>query len=908
MKTFRTIGFALFAILLCLSACSGGGDDPIDPTPKPEVVKSEITIDSSIISNGLSFTNEQGEQSISFTTNESWTLSVANTTSGATWCTASATSGTKGSSSVKFTITENTDYEDRSVSVTIKSGTASKTFTISQKGVDALLLTTDKYEVSQEGGTIEVEVKANIDYQMEISEDAKDWIKESSSRALTTKKHQLEIAMNEESEKREGEVYFKSGDKVETIKVYQAGGAIILLSQNEYTVSDAGDTISVEIKSNVEYGVQMPDVDWIVDEASSRGLSSHTLKYIVKANEEYDARSASIVFYDKNSELKDTLKVVQTQKDAIVISEKNVSVAKEGETVEIKVNTNVEFEVQIPSDVAWITQTDSRVLVEKSVYLKIAENMDEESRTAKIVFINKDSQISESVEITQAGTLKASYADGVVTLITAGTMKDLLGDNYLNITSLKVVGPINGDDVYCLRQMLGAKSFSQAEWGKLTTLDLSKASIIEGGKAYYGVLLTSNDEIGNYMFNECVNLENIVLPDGVISIGERSFSSCTSLAFIKISDSVTSIGNFAFAHCKSLTSIDIPNEVTLIGQNVFTSCTSLTSIAIPDAVISIGAYAFSNCISLADVTLGTGLTSIGDYAFALCSSLTSIDIPDGVTSIGDFIFKECTWLSSVTIGSGVLSVGNSAFIGCSSLNSVVLGANLTSIGSSAFENCSYLASVDIPDSVAEIGSYAFKGCSSLVTVTLGDGVVSIGSWAFHGCSSLASVTMNAGITSIGSLAFHNCSSLTSIEIPDSVTLIEDGVFSGCSSLSSVKLGTSVASIGNYAFRNCTSLTSITIPDEVTSIGFATFAHCYYLSTVHIGTSVTSIGDSAFLYCSSLADIYCYATTPPVIKTEASCHSFPFYTEITTLHVPKGCVTAYEESDWSKYFKTIVEME
>ena len=120
---------------MCLSACSGGDDDPIEPTPKPEVTKSEITIDSNIISNGLSFTNEKDEQSISFSTNENWTLSVASTTSGATWCTASATSGSKGAATVKISVAENTTYDNRSVSVTIKAGTATKTFTISQKGM-----------------------------------------------------------------------------------------------------------------------------------------------------------------------------------------------------------------------------------------------------------------------------------------------------------------------------------------------------------------------------------------------------------------------------------------------------------------------------------------------------------------------------------------------------------------------------------------------------------------------------------------------------------------------------------------------------------------------------------------------------------------------------------------------------
>lgn len=377
----------MLAMLVCIfvSCSDGGSDNPVDPTPKPEEVKTEITIDSGIVSNGLSFGVTEGEQSVSFSVNANWTLSIASTTSGATWCKASVTSGNKGTANVKFTVEENTGYDDRSVSVTIKAGSVSKTFIITQKGADALLVTTAKYEVAQEGGQIEIEVKANIDYKMEISEEAKDWIKESSSRALTTSKHKLDIVMNENAEKREGEITFKSGDKVETVKVYQAGGAILLLSQNEYTVSDAGDTISVDIKSNVEYGVQMPDVDWITDEASSRGMSSHTLKYIIAANEGYDSRSAEIVFYDKNSDLKDTLKVVQAQKDAIVISQKTYNVKAEGETIEVKLSANVDFEVTMP-EVDWVKQVSSRALKEHTFYFKVAENEGEDSRSAEIIY------------------------------------------------------------------------------------------------------------------------------------------------------------------------------------------------------------------------------------------------------------------------------------------------------------------------------------------------------------------------------------------------------------------------------------------------------------------------------------------------------------------------------------------
>lgn len=411
-------------------------------------------------------------------------------------------------------------------------------------------------------------------------------------------------------------------------------------------MSDAGETISVDIKSNVEYGVQMPDVDWISDEASSRGMSSHTLNYYIAPNEGYDSRSAEIIFFDKNSDLKDTLKVIQAQKDAIVISEKNISVAKEGGTIEVKVNTNVDFEVQIPSEATWISQTDSRTLTEKNIYLKVAENTSEESRGVEVVFMNKDSQISESITINQAGLVKAGYENGVVTIAAAGTMKELLGDNYLDITSLKVVGPINGDDVYYLRKMLGGYEFD-GTWGKLISIDLSEATIVEGGKKYFPyehhyLCYTSNNKIGPYMFYGCYNLQNITLPDNI-----------------------TSIDDWAFRNCSALTEITIPDGVTSIGDCAFENCSALTEITIPDSVTSIGVCVFGNCSALTEITIPNSVTSISSSAFISCSALTEITIPNGVTLIEGYVFKWCSLLSKVTIGKDVKDIGADAFAYCS---------------------------------------------------------------------------------------------------------------------------------------------------------------------------------------------------------------------------------------------------
>ena len=61
MKTFRIVIFTLITILISLSACSSGGDDSIEPSTPPEVIKPEITIDTDIISSGLSFNETKSE-------------------------------------------------------------------------------------------------------------------------------------------------------------------------------------------------------------------------------------------------------------------------------------------------------------------------------------------------------------------------------------------------------------------------------------------------------------------------------------------------------------------------------------------------------------------------------------------------------------------------------------------------------------------------------------------------------------------------------------------------------------------------------------------------------------------------------------------------------------------------------
>ena len=159
---------------------------------------------------------------------------------------------------------------------------------------------------------------------------------------------------------------------------------------------------------------------------------------------------------------------------------------------------------------------------------------------------------------------------------------------------------------------------------------------------------------------------------------------------IIIPNGVTSIGDAAFEGYGRIKSIKIPNSVTTIGNYAFHNCSSLTNIEIPDSVTSIGSYAFLDCSDLENITIPNSVTSIGDEAFWGCSSLTSITIPDSVISMGSGVFKACSNLKNIVIPNNVTNIGAYAFLGCRSLTDIIIPNSVKTIGDKAFRYCDNL--------------------------------------------------------------------------------------------------------------------------------------------------------------------------------------------------------------------------
>ncbi len=349
--------------------------------------------------------------------------------------------------------------------------------------------------------------------------------------------------------------------------------------------------------------------------------------------------------------------------------------------------------------------------------------------------------------------------------------------------------------------------------------------------------------IGSYAFWGCTSLTSITIGSGVTSIGESAFDWCEGLKSVHISDLKTwceiaftgSSSNplyyakHLYLNGEEVKDLVIPDGVTSIGGYVFYGCSGLTSITIPNSVTSIGECAFYDCYiirekfinnssldAIANNYWGATLVDLRDNGFCISDGVlvqytgndTEVTIPNSVTSIGGGAFYGCTGLTSITIPNSVTSIGNQAFHSCYKLTTITIPNSVTSIREYAFSGCTGLTSITIPNSVTSIGERAFEGCIGLTTVTIGNGVTSIGNQAFYYCYNLTSITIGNSVTSIGYGAFRDCKSLTSIDIPNSVTSIGSEAFARCENIENVILGTGLTIIGNYAFDYCKSLLDV----------------------------------------------------------------------------------------------------
>lgn len=141
----------------------------------------------------------------------------------------------------------------------------------------------------------------------------------------------------------------------------------------------------------------------------------------------------------------------------------------------------------------------------------------------------------------------------------------------------------------------------------------------------------------------------LMIPEGIISIGDDAFAGCIKLKDITIPDGVESMGKYTFCHCYSIETIQLPDTIKTIENGCFENCASLKRIELPKKLRYLSARLFSVCYKLEEICINEGAEYILSDAFEKCTSLKSLTIPASVKMVYKGAFEGCTGLDELII-------------------------------------------------------------------------------------------------------------------------------------------------------------------------------------------------------------------------------------------------------------------
>ena len=647
-------------MLSCTLWSCSKSDGPIDDPDNPDNPDAPTNVMLDISVSDLVFGAEGGEKEFTIYCNSDWTI-----TNESEWCKTTVNQG-NGDSKIIVTVGVYSEMEDRNTNLTVKAGNITKVLTVTQKDGDAIILSKDKFDIPEEGGNVTVEVKSNIQYEVSIPSQFQNWIKhEPETKAITVKNFTFTILENKEYEKREGYIVFNGNSLKDTVHIYQtADPRTLILSKDTYNISSAKESIEVELKSNVDYSISIPSSasHWI-KLLETKAIRTDKIYFEIEENTTYDNRSAQVFIKDKNSSLCDTLYINQLQQNALILSQKQYEVLAGGEQISIEVQSNIDYEIIIPKTVQeWIEQMpQSKALTKSMINLEVKPNPTDDVRSAQIFIKDKNSTLSDTVQVTQAA--KGIYIGDII----FETEQDLIDFQTAGYTKVRGNVIVSGGEITTLQKLdnllTEINGSLRLECSTLTTLDglyglktITDSLIIKDGDMTSFEGLRNLGTIGgnfkviaesSYSYYYSLNslssfkgLSGLKSIGGDFEVNAKYSSSLKSLASFEGLESLETIGgNFrVIAESSSSSSLN--------SLSSFKGLSGLKSIGGDFEVNAKSSSSYSSSSSLKSLASFEGLESLtniggGKLTINYCSSLNNIDALKNIESLNDISITTC---------------------------------------------------------------------------------------------------------------------------------------------------------------------------------------------------------------------------------------------------------------------------
>ena len=348
-----------------------------------------------VTSNKVELEATGGEFSIELQSNITVSYEIAENAQ--TWLTPASDTRALTTTTLRFQAATNEDLQPRQGVITLSGGDGlTEEVTVYQAGSDPVLILTQKeYLVGSDGETIQVELKSNNTYQIEMP--SVDWITTADTRALSTYTHYFTIAPNDTYDAREAVIRFvdRENGLEDSVKVTQVQRDAIIIAQSKYEVSWKEQTLDFAVQANVDFTVST-DADWIT-QTETRGLTEHVLHFDVAANESEEVREANITLRSESAGIEQAIKVRQEGKSNLQLSIYDYTAGAGAEIFEVYVQSNAAYRLEMP-DVDWLIN----ITANGDFYqFEVRPNETYDARTAEIRFVCEEEDLTQTVTVTQ---------------------------------------------------------------------------------------------------------------------------------------------------------------------------------------------------------------------------------------------------------------------------------------------------------------------------------------------------------------------------------------------------------------------------------------------------------------------------------------------------------------------------
>lgn len=217
-------------------------------------------------------------------------------------------------------------------------------------------------------------------------------------------KIKFSLSANTGFDSRSTTILITAGEYTKEITVTQNQNNSISVSASEFTVPSTGQRIEIEVASNLDYDIIIPDdATWITRvEEDTKALERTSLKFDAAANDTYMPRHAVIVL---RTEEEDDVEITVNQLrnvDLLVSQPDTIRLNTSDTTFVMEISTNLEYTVSL-TPVAWLTmQEQTRALVLAS-YVFTAEENTKSMRRTELVIEADSAEFSRRIIIEQSG-------------------------------------------------------------------------------------------------------------------------------------------------------------------------------------------------------------------------------------------------------------------------------------------------------------------------------------------------------------------------------------------------------------------------------------------------------------------------------------------------------------------------